>query len=247
MTTGRINQVEQEQQRIVRSSSPRRRRRRRNPSFLERQLLPPLFRRHAFLSSSSSRLFWGFSRGTQEPSPPALPLMLLPPPTQKGEATPGRNGGDKRPGSRWLDAFFLFRVRRTQGRETTVSPDQNNGRGELPPGREPFYFLLWRHRWACSEEDRQGRGSGAGTTGTRREYGRDRRSAKAMGAGSQLSRLLTHTPHCFLHPSAPHPAEQRKCLCAFAASNLLHHSPSQQRAASQHTNRPPTPKPCNRD
>ncbi|ROT63954.1 hypothetical protein C7M84_018143 [Penaeus vannamei] len=38
----------------------------------------------------------------------------------------------------WGSFLSRLRVRRTQGRETTASPDQNNGRGELPPGREPF-------------------------------------------------------------------------------------------------------------
>ncbi|ROT63944.1 hypothetical protein C7M84_018133 [Penaeus vannamei] len=38
----------------------------------------------------------------------------------------------------WGSFLSRFRVRRTQGRETTASPDQNNGRGELSPGREPF-------------------------------------------------------------------------------------------------------------
>ncbi|ROT63853.1 hypothetical protein C7M84_018234 [Penaeus vannamei] len=69
---------------------------------------------------------------TPDDSRPALPLL-------RPEATPGRNGDEGGGAFQIKGTFFEgWLVRRTQGRETTASPDQNNGRGELPPGREPF-------------------------------------------------------------------------------------------------------------
>lgn len=83
-----------------------------------------------------------------------------------------------------------LRVRRTQGRETTVSPDQNNGRGELPPGREPFFSRAIDGRAARRPGGRGGKRRGHDGHSQRRP---GQAGCQGNGAGSQLSRLLTHT------------------------------------------------------